>query len=107
MIGEQLGDAIAVLIELSLKPAELLAKSDRQQTLGVGDGLTGADELVCLGEQVEPLLRRLGPIQLVTVEELLPLAFAGADQTMRVGEADDEVPGAGAGPVVEGRQRRR
>jgi hypothetical protein len=59
------------------------------------------DEVHRACEQLQAFLRRLGAIELVDVQELFPPALAGGRQRQRRGELDDELPGAGRGPVVE------
>jgi hypothetical protein len=100
----QVDDPRPVRVQLRLEQAELLRQRHGQQGLGPGDGGVGAGELRRVGESRQPSLRRLRPVELVGVQEALPLASPGRDERLRVGEGDDEAPGRLADPVVEGVQ---
>src|SRR5215469_14458382 len=105
MVPEQGLDLLTVELELLAQGAQQFSQADSQLALGPHNRL-GSFELVGLGEELEPLFDRLGPPELVGVQELLPSPFASLNQCLRRWESQDELPGEGISPVVKGFQRR-
>jgi hypothetical protein len=102
MPTEQFLDAGSVLVQLRVEGSELLGAGNGQQAFGGGDGGIGAGAAGGGTKQLQPLGGSFGAVELMGVEELLPLAFAGAGQVVGSGESQDELPGAAHGPVIEG-----
>ena len=71
-----------------------LAQAHGQLALGPHNRLGGL-ELIGLGEELQALFGRLGPPQLVGVQELFPAPFAGRDQGLGRGKGQDELPREG------------
>ena len=86
MLGEDFLDAFAVLVQLRFERAELLGAGDGQQAFCRGDGGVGAGRLGGDSEKGDAFGRGFRAVELVGVEELFPLAFAGAGEVVRGGE---------------------
>ena len=94
MLSEEFFDFGSIAVDLALQEQQLPGPRLRQPAFGAGDGVARC-ELECLGKKREAFLRRLGSIQPVRVQELLPVSLACLDQRGRRGEALDEAPADG------------
>ena len=106
MLSEKSLDLFAVEGQLLGQGAEQFTQADGQLAFGSNNGLGGL-ELVGLSEKRQAFLGRFRPPQPVGVQELLPAALAGTGQGLRRREGQDELPGGGVSPILEGLESRR
>src|SRR4029434_1327873 len=105
MLCKELLNLGTVRVDLALEHAQHSHTRQSQATLGTGKGLAG-DELGGTRKDFNPLWIGLGSRQFLSVEELLPLAFASRYQSLRGGEGFHEGPRARQCPVYKGLQSR-
>src|SRR4030095_5809772 len=99
MLCKELLNLGTVRVDLALEHAQHSHTRQSQATLGTGKGLD-RDELGGTRKDFHPLLIGLGSRQFLSVEELLPLAFASRYQSLRGGGGFQERPPGPPGPVL-------
>ena len=99
MAGKERGDAFAIGVELLWEHAELLAPGHGGEAFG-GHERGAGFPFAGFCKDGDAGLISLRTIKFVSVEELVPLAFAGANEGRGAGKGYDEGPRAGARPVV-------
>ena len=82
MLCKELLNLGTVGVDLALEHAQHSHARQSQATLGTGKGLAG-DEPGGMRKDFHPLFIGLGSRQVLSVEELLPLAFASRYQSLR------------------------
>src|SRR6267142_4650630 len=105
MLRKELLNLGTVGVDLALEHAQHSHARQSQATLGAGKGLAG-DEPGGMRKDFYPLLIGLRSRQVLSMEELLPLAFASRCQSLRGGEGFQEGPRAQHCPVFKGLQSR-
>ena len=105
MFCKELLNLGTVRVDLALEHAQHSHARQSQATLGTSKGLAG-DELGGMRKDFHPLLIGLRSRQTLSMEELLPLAFASRYQSLRGGEGFQEGPRARQCPVFKGLQSR-
>lgn len=106
MLCEQLPNAATVHIQLLIESEQLLGDGNGQDALGRGDR-RGSAEALGRGKDLQAFAVRLGPVQTVAFEELLPFFLAGTNQCFGGTELNNELPRSGQSPVIEGLACRR
>src|ERR1700686_960101 len=104
--GEQGGNALAEVLQLSLQSLQQTRQGAGGQALGGGDRRR-AGEPGGGGKDFQPPLTGLGAPQLVRVQELFPAPPAGGLQCLRCGKGQHKRPGGWRGPVLKRLQGRR
>src|SRR6476659_9292238 len=105
MLRKELLNLGTVRVDLALEHAQHSHPRQSQATLGASKRLAG-DELGGTRKDFHPLLIGLRSRQVLSMEELLPLAFASRCQSLRCGEGFHEGPRARQCPVFKGLQSR-
>src|ERR1051326_2157803 len=101
MIGMMLkgsSDALSILIDLLLEALQHVNQTQGQQSLGVGHRRAGVQLLAFLPGFQSGRCRARSP-QLLQVQEFFPAPPAGFTEGLRSGEASQESPGKGLGPI--------
>ena len=100
VLGEGLGDARTILLDLPLEGLQHIDQAQGQQAFSTDDRRAGI-ELLAARPTVQPFGGRLRPPQFVDVKEILPFPSAGIGQSRRRGKGSHEGPGEGFGPLIE------
>ena len=100
MFFEEFLDLLAVVVQLLLEGAQEFAQAHGQLAFGADDGGAGF-EVSGLGEEGQAFFGGLGAPEFVLVQEFLPEARAGFEQSLGSGKLENKFPGEGMSPVIE------